>query len=128
MFNRVPNTSLKYFSKIWIYSSNHLSKFTTIINRFLSNVPFWSPWKHQKTKGFLMFSGGSKGNIGKKMANFFRSPFSTITPFKGSCSTHIETNQWICFPSQLTGFCTTGRLVFNRQNQSLANVLQNRCS
>ena len=37
-----------------------------VINPFLPNVPFWSPWKHQKTKGFLMFSGGSKGNIGKK--------------------------------------------------------------
>ena len=30
-------------------------------NPFLPNVPFWSPWKHQKTKGFLMFLGGSKG-------------------------------------------------------------------
>ena len=28
-----------------------------------NNVPFWSPWKYQKTKVFLMFSGGSKGNI-----------------------------------------------------------------
>ena len=28
--------------------------------------PFDPPWKHQKTFGFLMFSGGSKGNIGKK--------------------------------------------------------------
>ena len=35
------------------------------VNPLLPNVPFWSPWKHQKTKGFLMFSGGSKGNIGK---------------------------------------------------------------
>ena len=37
-----------------------------LLNPFLPNVPFWSPWKHQKTFGFLMFSGGSKGNIGKK--------------------------------------------------------------
>ena len=41
-------------------------------NPFLPNVPFWSPWKHQKTFGFLMFSGGSKGNIGKKRVNFER--------------------------------------------------------
>ena len=33
---------------------------------FLPNIPFWLPWKHQKTKDFLMFSGGSKGNVGKK--------------------------------------------------------------
>ena len=33
-------------------------------NPFLPNHPFWSPWKHQKTFGFLMFSRWSKGNIG----------------------------------------------------------------
>ena len=36
------------------------------VNSFLPNVSFWSPWKHQKTYGFLMFSGGSKGNIRKE--------------------------------------------------------------
>ena len=35
-------------------------------NFFLPKVLFWSPWKHQKTKGFLIFSRGSEGNIGKK--------------------------------------------------------------
>ena len=25
-----------------------------------------SPWKQKKTKGFLIFSGGSKENIGKE--------------------------------------------------------------
>ena len=35
-------------------------------NYFVSNVPFWSLWKQQKTFGFLMFSGGSKQNIRKK--------------------------------------------------------------
>ena len=35
------------------------------INPFLPNVPFWFPWKHQKTLDFLIFSGGSKENIGK---------------------------------------------------------------
>ena len=50
---------------------------------FHPNVPFWSPWKHQKTKCFLMFAnqmfsdvckpnvfwclqGNQKGNIAKK--------------------------------------------------------------
>ena len=28
--------------------------------------PFYTPWKHHKTSGFLMFSGGKKGNIGLK--------------------------------------------------------------
>ena len=36
-----------------------------IFNLLLPKVPFWPPWKHQKTKGFLMFSGGSKGDIEK---------------------------------------------------------------
>ena len=36
------------------------------INPFLPSIAFWSPWKHQNTFGFLMFSGGSKGNIGEK--------------------------------------------------------------
>ena len=41
--------------------------FTIIsFNPFLPNVPFWSPQKHQKTKGFLIVSGVSKRNIGKK--------------------------------------------------------------
>ena len=37
----------------------------------LTLVPFWSPWKRQKRKGFLMFSVWSKGNIGKKTVNNF---------------------------------------------------------
>ena len=28
------------------------------LTRYMSLVPFYTPWKHQKTKGFLMFSGG----------------------------------------------------------------------
>ena len=42
------------------------------VNPFLPNAPFWSPWKHQKIFGFLMFPGGSKANIGEKMINCFR--------------------------------------------------------
>ena len=36
------------------------------VNLFLPNFSYWSPWKHRKTKDFLMISGGSKGNIRKK--------------------------------------------------------------
>ena len=25
--------------------------------------PFYTPWKHQKTKSFVVFSGGKNGNI-----------------------------------------------------------------
>ena len=28
---------------------------------------FYTPWKHQKTFGFLVFSGGKKWNIGQKL-------------------------------------------------------------
>ena len=42
---------------------------TMFFKPFLPNIPFWSPWKHQKTFGFLMFSERSKGNIGKKSVN-----------------------------------------------------------
>lgn len=38
------------------------------VDPFLPNIPFSSPWKHQKTSGFL-FSGVTKGKIGKKMIN-----------------------------------------------------------
>ena len=37
-----------------------------LLNLFLPSLPFWSPWKHQKIFGFLIFSGGLKSNIGKK--------------------------------------------------------------
>ena len=65
---------------IWITTSTMFD----FITLFLPNVPFWSPWKHQKTKGFLMFSGGSKGNIGKKRFNMnhLKSPKLIIHPFR----------------------------------------------
>ena len=48
-------------------------------NPFLPNVLFWSPWKYQKSKGFLMFSGGSKVNIGKKRLGI-RNNFHILQP------------------------------------------------
>ena len=53
---------LKYFSKS---QANTFDSFL-FINPFLPIVPFWSPRKHKKTSGFLMFLGVSEGNIGKK--------------------------------------------------------------
>ena len=49
------------------------AQFLLCINPFLPNpfpnVPFDPPWKHQKNFSFVMFSGGSKGNTGKKRVN-----------------------------------------------------------
>ena len=39
------------------------------INPFFSQSSLLIPLKHQKTKGFLIFSGGSKENVGKKRVN-----------------------------------------------------------
>ena len=62
---RTPIISNLNFSKdslTLIWSTHGVYDF----HPFLPTVPFSSPWKHQKTKGFLMFSGASKRNIGKK--------------------------------------------------------------
>ena len=29
-----------------------------LVNPFYATISFYTPWKHQKTKGFLMFFGG----------------------------------------------------------------------
>ena len=79
-------------------------------------VLFWSPWKHQKTKGFLMFSGGSKENIVKRWANqtnitasahylrlksvqirsFFWSEYEKIRTTKNSVFGHISCSDYLC--------------------------------
>ena len=38
-------------------------------NPFHLDVPFWSPWKHQKIKVFLMFSADQKGTLRGKGLN-----------------------------------------------------------
>ena len=43
--------------------------------------PFDPPCKHQKTKGFLMFSGGSERNIGKEMVRVPQVSMNTIFNF-----------------------------------------------
>ena len=44
---------------------------TTVLKLFLPNTPFLAPLKFQKTIGFLMCSGRSKGSTGKKKVNRF---------------------------------------------------------
>ena len=60
--------SIRKYEKAFSRLRAPLSKYHWL-NPFLPIVLFWSLWKHQKTKGFLMFSGGSKGSIGKRRAN-----------------------------------------------------------
>ena len=52
----------------WSFCGDRVFVFLTqyFINPFLRSVFFWSLCKHQKTKGFLMFSGGLKGSLGNK--------------------------------------------------------------
>ena len=39
-------------------------EFDLVFNPFRPEALLWSPWKHQETFGFQMFSGGSKGSLG----------------------------------------------------------------
>ena len=68
----------------------HFSYYT--LTHFFPMFPF-SP---QKTKGFLMFSGGSKGNIGKKWVNDFPDDvicniaiYANETTFYSSVTRHL---------------------------------------
>ena len=41
-------------------------KYDISLTHFMRLVSFYTPWKHQKTKGFLMFSGGLERDRGMK--------------------------------------------------------------
>ena len=56
------------FQEAFIYVSNYVPN----MNLFWPVFPFYIPWKHQKIKGFLVFSGGGgveNSNIGQKWVN-----------------------------------------------------------
>ena len=39
----------------------------TLLTHFWTMLPIYTPWKHQETRGFLVFSGGYKmGNLSRK--------------------------------------------------------------
>ena len=63
------NNSLLIFitTSITSYSITHV-KFT-IFTHFLPMFSFYTPGKHQKTRAFLVFSGGMERNIGLKCVN-----------------------------------------------------------
>ena len=58
---KVTQIALKISWTIYIY----YKVFWKTINRFLPNVPFWSPWKYQRTFWFSVF----RGSNGKKSVN-----------------------------------------------------------
>ena len=47
-------------SRCWSYTSFITSSQLSVITHFMPLISFDTPWKHQKTSGFLMFSGGIK--------------------------------------------------------------------
>ena len=38
----------------------------------MAQVSFYNPWKHQKTIGFVVFSGGIEGDLLQQHSVFFR--------------------------------------------------------
>ena len=46
-------------------------KFIVNLTHFWPMFPSYTPWKHQKTKGFLVFSVGYNGNTSQKWINVF---------------------------------------------------------
>ena len=55
----------KLITKILLFPLLKLAtNFSWMLNPFSANVPLLYPWKHQKTSGLLMFSGGQKWKIG----------------------------------------------------------------
>ena len=59
------------FSIWWVYCS---------LTQLMAAVSFYTPWKHQKNGGFLMFSGGARRDSGMKWDEGLkqRSDFSAI--------------------------------------------------
>ena len=62
-----PIKVVKELSRLMSLSSDseNIMEVRGIFNPFLPRVRIWSSWKQQKNFGYL-FSGGPKGNIGKK--------------------------------------------------------------
>ena len=80
-----------------------------LINPFLPKIPFRSPWKHHKTKSFLMFWGGSKVNIGKKRVKW-TSLSLLVHPWRTSLSLSlslcINTSLWVSPVLFVLFFCS----------------------
>ena len=65
-----------------------------LVQPFLDNILFYTPWKHQKTKGFFSFLEGMKWKIGQKWVDLFAQPLWKKCPYSGffwSVFPHIQT-------------------------------------
>ena len=51
--------------KLFFSSLSTILHNQTKLTHFWPMLLFYTPWKHQKTFGFLVFSGGINGNIGQ---------------------------------------------------------------
>ena len=70
IFEQIPHTFLVFHCWLWASKSGlgySLTHFVPVfflecssLTRFWPVFPFYTPWKHQKTKGFLLFSGVTK--------------------------------------------------------------------
>ena len=59
------NEKLIFFNAERIYIEIYIKH--TILTRFMPLVSFYIPWKHQKTRGFPMFSGDRERDQWYKM-------------------------------------------------------------
>ena len=65
-FERLDEFSRNPLTEPALLFQSNAVKFFTHFNPILPNAPFWSPRKHQKTFGFLMFSGYQKRTLERK--------------------------------------------------------------
>ena len=59
----------------------------------MSLVSFYTPWKHQKTSGFLMFSGGIEKEHWHEMSSWSILGSYHLTKLAGTCSEPCQTSK-----------------------------------
>ena len=52
--------------------SQKIFKEKSAVTHFMAQVSFYNLWKHQKTIGFVVFSGGIEGDLLQQHSVFFR--------------------------------------------------------
>ena len=75
VYHQPPHSSYDY----WIVSNT--KKRIWSLNLIWSGVPFYTSWQLQKTYGFVMFSGGIKGEHGSSELTHFRPLLTFYTPW-----------------------------------------------
>ena len=87
---------------------------------FMPLVSFDTPWKHQKTSGFLMFSGTSKETSDWNGLSGITAWWTCHKCFQNTsldCSYHDKRNKWV----QKIKFCTKSVQYFYFQLESLSD-------